>query len=182
MAIVRIPGQQRTLKTKEAITEYLASINIEYQTWTPSQPTTAESPQEEILAAYKKEIDLLKAKGGYVTADVINITAQTPNIDAMLAKFSREHWHDEDEVRFILAGSGVFHIHPLDGDVTAIEVEAGDLIRVPRGTWHWFDLCSDKQIRAIRLFQDVAGWTPQYTESGVDKNFEPVCLGTSYVH
>lgn len=32
MAIVRIPGQQRTLKTKEAITEYLASINIEYQT------------------------------------------------------------------------------------------------------------------------------------------------------
>jgi 1,2-dihydroxy-3-keto-5-methylthiopentene dioxygenase len=182
MAIVRIPGQQRTLKTKEAITEYLAGINIEYQTWTPSQPTTAEAPQEEILAAYKKEIDLLKAKGGYVTADVINITAQTPNLDVMLAKFSREHWHDEDEVRFILAGSGVFHIHPLDGDVTAIEVEAGDLIRVPRGTWHWFDLCSDKQIRAIRLFQDAAGWTPQYTESGVDKNFEPVCLGTSYVH
>jgi 1,2-dihydroxy-3-keto-5-methylthiopentene dioxygenase len=117
-----------------------------------------------------------------VTADVINITAQTPNLDAMLAKFSREHWHDEDEVRFILAGSGVFHIHPENGDVTAIEVEAGDLIRVPRGTWHWFDLCSDKQIRAIRLFQDPGGWTPQYTESGVDKNFEPVCLGTSYVH
>ncbi len=46
----------------------------------------------------------------------------------------------------------------------------------------WFDLCSDKQIRVIRLFQDPAGWTPQYTESGVDKNFEPVCLGTSYVH
>lgn len=182
MAIVRIPEQKRTLKTKEAITEYLASINIEYQTWTPSQPTTAEAPQEEILAAYKKEIDILKAKGGYVTADVINITAQTPNLDAMLAKFSREHWHDEDEVRFILAGSGVFHIHPMDGDVTAIEVEAGDLIRVPRGTWHWFDLCSDRQIRAIRLFQDVSGWTPLYTDSGVDKNFEPVCLGTSYVH
>jgi 1,2-dihydroxy-3-keto-5-methylthiopentene dioxygenase len=182
MAIVRIPEQKRTLKFKEAITQYLASINIEYQTWTPSQPTTAETSQEKILAAYKKEIDLLKTKGGYVTADVINITPQTPNLDAMLAKFSREHWHDEDEVRFILDGSGVFHIHPLDGDVTAIEVEAGDLIRVPRGTWHWFDLCSDKQIRAIRLFQDPGGWTPQYTESGVEKNFEPVCLGTSYVH
>ena len=182
MAIVRIPEQKRTLKTKAAITEYLASINIEYQTWTPAHPTTPDAPQEEILAAYKKEIDLLKAKGGYVTADVINITAQTPNLDAMLAKFSREHWHDEDEVRFILAGSGVFHIHPQEGDIAAIEVEAGDLIRVPRGTWHWFDLCSDKQIRAIRLFQDAAGWTPLYTDSGVDKNFEPVCLGTSYVH
>jgi 1,2-dihydroxy-3-keto-5-methylthiopentene dioxygenase len=182
MAIVRIPEQGRTLKTKEAITEYLASISIEYQTWTPENPTTSESTQEEVLKAYKKEIDLLKTRGGYVTADVINITAQTPGLDAMLAKFSREHWHDEDEVRFILAGSGVFHIHPEDGSVTAIEVEAGDLIRVPRGTWHWFDLCSDKQIRAIRLFQDPAGWTPQYTDSGVDKKYEPVCLGTSYVH
>ena len=182
MAIVRIPEQGRTLKTKEAITEYLASISIEYQTWTPENPTTSESTQEEVLKAYKKEIDLLKTRGGYVTADVINITAQTPGLDAMLAKFSREHWHDEDEVRFILAGSGVFHIHPEGGSVTAIEVEAGDLIRVPRGTWHWFDLCSDKQIRAIRLFQDPAGWTPQYTDSGVDKQLEPVCLGTSYVH
>jgi 1,2-dihydroxy-3-keto-5-methylthiopentene dioxygenase len=182
MAIVRIPEQGRTLKTKEAITEFLASISIEYQTWKPDQPTSAESTSEEVLKAYKKEIDQLKARGGYVTADVINITAQTPGLDAMLAKFSREHWHDEDEVRFILAGSGVFHIHPEGGPVTAIEVEAGDLIRVPRGTWHWFDLCTDKQIRAIRLFQDQAGWTPQYTDSGVDKNFEPVCLGTSYLH
>src|SRR5689334_11383549 len=120
MAIVRIPEEGRTLKTKQAITEYLASINIEYQTWTPDQPTTAESTPEEVLHAYKKEIDLLKARGGYVTADVINITAQTPGLDAMLAKFSREHWHDEDEVRFILAGSGVFHIHPEGKAVAAI--------------------------------------------------------------
>src|SRR5436190_951053 len=169
MAIVRIPEQGRTLKTKEAITEYLASINIEYQTWAAENPTSAESSPAEILKAYKKEIDLLKTRGGYVTVDVINITAQTPGLDAMLAKFSREHWHDEDEVRFILAGSGVFHIHPEGGSVTAIEVEAGDLIRVPRGTWHWFDLCSDKQIRCIRLFQDASGWTPWYTDSGVDK-------------
>jgi 1,2-dihydroxy-3-keto-5-methylthiopentene dioxygenase len=99
----------------------------------------------------------------------------------MLAKFSREHWHDEDEVRFILEGRGVFHIHPRTGPVFAIEVDKGDLIRVPRGTWHWFDLCSDRRIRAIRLFQDSAGWTPNYTDSGVDRGFEPVCLGPSHV-
>jgi 1,2-dihydroxy-3-keto-5-methylthiopentene dioxygenase len=40
--------------------------------------------------------------------------------------------------------------------VFAIKVEAGDLIRVPKGTHHRFDLCSDR-IRAIRLFQDVSG-------------------------
>jgi len=63
--------------------------------------------------------------------------------------------------------------------VLAIEVEAGDLIRVPRGTLHWFNLCGDRRIRAIRLFQDTAGWTPNYTESRVDENFLPVCFSAT---
>jgi 1,2-dihydroxy-3-keto-5-methylthiopentene dioxygenase len=99
----------------------------------------------------------------------------------MLARFTSEHWHDEDEVRFIIEGRGLFHIHPEHGPVFAIEVEAGDLIRVPRGTHHWFDLCGDRRIRAIRLFQDPAGWTPHYTDSGVDKGFQPLCFGPSYI-
>jgi hypothetical protein len=99
----------------------------------------------------------------------------------MLAKFSREHWHDEDEVRFILLGRGLFHVHPPLGPLTAIEVESGDLIRVPRGMWHWFDLCGDRTIRAIRLFQDQSGWKPHYTNSGIDRGYQPVCLGPSYV-
>src|SRR5213082_2220419 len=67
------------------------------------------------------------------------------------------------------------------GPVVAIEVEAGDLMRVPRGTRHWFDLCGDRRIRAIRLFQDKSGWTPHYTGSGVDRNYEPVCWGPRYI-
>ncbi|OLE69437.1 MAG: hypothetical protein AUI36_04750 [Cyanobacteria bacterium 13_1_40CM_2_61_4] len=99
----------------------------------------------------------------------------------MLAKFSREHWHDEDEVRFTVQGHGVFRVNPKTSPVVSIEVEPGDLIRVPRGTLHWFDLCTDKQIRCIRLFQDPSGWTPSYTDSGVDENFEPVCLGRAFI-
>ena len=65
--------------------------------------------------------------------------------------------------------------------IVALEVEAGDLIRVPRGTLHWFDLCGDRRIRAIRLFQDSTGWTPHYTNSGVDRGYEPVCWGPRYI-
>ena len=111
---------------------------------------------------------------------MIDVRPETPGLDAMLAKFNREHWHDEDEVRFIVEGRGLFHISPPGGPVFAIEVEAGDLIRVPRGTHHWFDLCSDRRIRAIRLFEDPSGWTPHYTDSGIDQNFQPVCFGPSY--
>jgi len=181
MAVVRFPDEGRTVTGEAAVREALERVGIDYERWQPAHPVPAGAPAEAVLAAYAAEIDRLKAAGGYVTADVIDVSPQTPNLDAMLAKFRKEHWHDEDEVRFILRGRGVFHIHPQDAPVMAIEVGPGDLIRVPRGTHHWFDLCSERDIRAIRLFQDVSGWTPRYTDTGVDARYEPVCLGPSYI-
>ena len=180
MAVIKIPADNVTLSDAQDVTTFLAVRGIEYERWTPSRDVDAGAPPQEILDAYSAQIETLKRRGGYVTADVIDVNSETPNLDAMLAKFNREHWHDEDEVRFIIEGRGLFHVHPRQGPVFAIEVEAGDLIRVPRGTHHWFDLCVDRRIRAIRLFQDMSGWTPHYTESGVDKGFEPVCFGPSY--
>jgi 1,2-dihydroxy-3-keto-5-methylthiopentene dioxygenase len=181
MAIVNIPSEHKTLRERAEVAAFLGTHAIEYERWTPAHPVSADAPAEAVLAAYATEIETLKKRGGYATADVIDVKPDTPNLDVMLAKFSREHWHDEDEVRFIIEGRGLFHVHPPTGPVFAIEVEAGDLIRVPRGTHHWFDLCGDRRIRAIRLFQDTSGWTPHYTDSGVDKGFEPVCFGPSYV-
>ena len=181
MAVLRIPEENRTITGKAAVGDYLEKIGIDYDVWEPSQPLSAEASQDDILHAYSREIDKLKSRGGYVTADVINVNPQTPGLDAMLAKFSREHWHDEDEVRFVVQGRGVFHVHPKDSPVVAIEVEPGDLIRVPKGTLHWFDLCTDRQIRCIRLFQDQSGWTPHYVEGSVHEKYSPVCLGPAYV-
>ncbi|HEV8525521.1 MAG TPA: cupin domain-containing protein, partial [Terriglobales bacterium] len=170
-----------TLTDPVAITQELGAIGIDYERWSPRHDVPPDAPAEEILSAYGEEIEKLKSGGGYVTADVIDVSPETQGLDAMLAKFNREHWHDEDEVRFIVQGRGLFHLRPRNGAVLAIEVEAGDLIRVPRGTWHWFDLCAERRIRAIRLFQDTAGWTPHYTDSGVDRRYEPVCFGPAYV-
>ena len=181
MATVRIPEEQRTLTEANEVTRYLAGLGIDYERWPVDARVAADAAADAVLAAYAREIDTLKARGGYVTADVIDVTAATPNLDAMLAKFSTEHWHDEDEVRFVVQGRGLFHVNPKTAPVVGIEVEAGDLIRVPRGTLHWFDLCSDRQIRCIRLFQDANGWTPWYTDSGVDEKFEPVCMGRAFI-
>jgi 1,2-dihydroxy-3-keto-5-methylthiopentene dioxygenase len=177
MAVLTIPEEGRTLTDTLMIAEYLATCGIDYEHLETGLAISTMAAADEILQSYAIEIEELKVRGGYVTADLIDVNDQTPGLDGMLAKFNREHWHDEDEVRFIVDGHGLFHIHPQDRPVVAIMVEAGDLIRVPRGTLHWFDLCSDRQIRAIRLFQDMAGWTPHYSESGMDKNFQPVCFG-----
>lgn len=182
MAILDIPNKNRRIEDASAIAEYLFSIGIDYERWDAKEARVLPDASEvEILEAYAPEIEKLKAKGGYVTADVINIVPTTPNLEAMLNKFNKEHWHDEDEIRFIVKGHGLFHIAPKGMDVVSIEMEAGDLIRVPKGTLHWFNLCGDKTVRAIRLFQDMAGWTPYYTDSGKDAGYEPVCFGASYI-
>ena len=181
MAALKIPDEGRTLTDQAAISAYLAERGIEYERMAPVAGASAASSTEALLAAYEPAIGALKARGGYVTADVIDVNPDTPNLDAMLKKFSSEHWHDEDEVRLIVEGRGLFHIHPPNGPVFALEVEAGDLIRVPKGTHHWFDLCGDRRIRAIRLFQDISGWTPHYTGSGVDGKFQPLCFGPAYI-
>lgn len=177
MALLTICDQNRTLSNEQEIRDYLAKLGIDYERWPASQRVAPDDSAEKILEAYAGEIEKLQATGGYVTADVIDVTPDTPGLEEMLAKFDREHWHDEDEVRFVISGSGIFHIHGQGGEVVAIEVNAGDLIRVPRGTFHWFNLCADRRIRAIRLFQDISGWTPQYTDSQVDRNYMPICLG-----
>ena len=60
-------------------------------------------------------------------------------------------------------------------------MEAGDLINVPKGTLHWFNLCDDRTIRCIRLFEDPAGWAPIYSENPVHEQYAPLCMGPSYL-
>ena len=181
MAVVLIPDEKRTITDKAAISEFLAPFGIYHERWPMEERVDPDAAPEAILKAYEAEIDVLKKQGGYVTADVISVSPATPNLDAMLAKFTMEHTHSEDEVRFILKGRGLFHIHPDQGPVFAIQVEAGDLINVPKGTKHWFHLCEDKTIRAIRLFQDMTGWTPAYIADGRHVQYAPVCWGPNYV-
>jgi 1,2-dihydroxy-3-keto-5-methylthiopentene dioxygenase len=177
MALLKIPDEDRTITEAGAVRDFLAEHGIDYERTGAAPGLTTSSTADEILSAWAPKIDELKAQGGYVVADVIDVKPETPNLDAMLKRFSSEHWHDEDEVRLIVEGRGLFHIHPPGKPVFALEVEPGDLIRVPRGTHHWFDLCGEKRIRAIRLFQDPSGWTPHYTASGEDAKFQPLCFG-----
>ncbi len=172
MAVVTIPDKNLTLTDADEIKNYLASIGIDYERWENVKNVSPDASADEILEAYSDEIERMKAKGGYQTADVIDIKSDTPNLESMLEKFRPEHFHDEDEVRFIVKGCGIFHIAPEnDGKVSAVKMTAGDMIRVPRGTKHWFDLDETRTVRAIRLFQDVTGWTPHYTESGREKKY-----------
>jgi 1,2-dihydroxy-3-keto-5-methylthiopentene dioxygenase len=179
MAVLRFPDTDQTITAEEEIRAALAAQGIDYERWSLDR-VPADSTADLVLDAYSAEIDDMKRRGGYVTADVIDVRPETPGLDAMLARFDKEHTHSEDEVRFILAGRGVFFF-ALEKGIASVEVGPGDLLRVPCGTKHWFTLCEDHRIRAIRWFQDTSGWTPQYTDSGRDKGYQPLCFGPVYL-
>ena len=183
MAIVRIISEDRTLRAPAEIGAFLQPFGIAYECWPVAGRVDRDATAEEILQAYAPEVEAVKARGGYITADVVDVTPQVPNLQAMLDKFNQEHRHDEDEVRFIVKGRGIFYIHPEEsaGPLFSIEVEEGDLINVPAGTKHWFDLCADRTIRAIRLFREKAGWTPHYTGDAIASHYEPLCFGPQYI-
>lgn len=181
MARIQIPDGNCEIREPAEIRAFLKQYGIEFEQWDVEGRVGPDATNEEILAAYSPEIERLKAAHGFVTADVINVNRETPGLDQMLSKFDKEHLHTEDEVRFTVQGSGVFHINPESDPVFAVTVESGDLISVPKGTHHWFNLCSDKTIRCIRLFEDVSGWTPHYMDEPAHENYSPLCLGPSYL-
>src|SRR5688572_1233183 len=104
MTILHLRETQREVTEPGAIAAYLRGIGIQYERWAADRALADNASADDVLAAYAEPIAALEAQGGYVTADVIDVNPATPNLDAMLAKFSREHWHDEDEVRFVVAG------------------------------------------------------------------------------
>lgn len=202
MACITIAETGRRLTDTEAIRGFLQPHRIWYEQWDVGGRIGPGATDTEVLAAYTPEIRRLKELGGYATADVINVTPETPGLDAMLARFDKEHTHSEDEVRFTVAGRGVFWINPAGATreasthgrrggsappaganpgVFAIEVSAGDLINVPAGVRHWFHLCDDRTIRCIRLFEDPGGWTPEYLQEGAHTRHAPLCWGPSYL-
>ena len=115
-------------------------------------------------AGSEGEIERIKRDRGYVDQDEVSLSRQTPNLDAICAKFDREHYHTLDEVRFVVDGEGIFDVRDAADRWVRIEVDAGDLIIIPARTYHRFYLTAAKNIRCTRLFLNHDGWAPLYRE------------------
>lgn len=170
MAELRVRDTDIVLTNPEQIRAFVKEYGLDYERWdiaklheAAAAKVEAATEQERILTIFSDELNTLKARGGYQSADVIALTPQTPNLETILAKFDKEHLHTEDEVRFVVDGRGVFTIHAPDDRVFDVEVHPGDLLVVPTDTKHWFTLCEDRTIKCIRVFTSMDGWVAHYT-------------------
>ena len=140
----------------------LAAIGIEFTQWEATQELDPQASQDEVIEAYRGSIDQLMKQYGFQSVDVISLHADHPDKDSLRDKFLHEHTHDDFEVRFFVDGEGLFNIHK-DGKVFAVRCTRGDLISVPAGTRHWFDMGPQPSFKAIRLFTTPDGWKANFT-------------------
>lgn len=104
----------------------------------------------------------IKSEQGYVDEDFVELKPEMPNLDEICAKFDKEHYHTEDEVRYVVDGAGIFDVRDEADQWIRIEVTPGDMIVIPARTYHRFYLTDAKQIRCMRLFANHNGWAPLY--------------------
>jgi 1,2-dihydroxy-3-keto-5-methylthiopentene dioxygenase len=154
----------------------LAPIGVRYEQWPVRDDVAENAGSETVFAAYRAEIDRLNTEENFSTVDVIGLhPSDDPGFPekakAAREKFLNEHTHDDDdEVRFFVAGSGIFYLH-VAGEVHAVYCEKGDLLGVPRGTTHWFDMGTSPAFTAIRFFHEEDGWIGTFTGDRIAERF-----------
>ncbi|MFC4821369.1 1,2-dihydroxy-3-keto-5-methylthiopentene dioxygenase [Dokdonella ginsengisoli] len=164
-------GAPLSVHTEHAdVARELRAVGIRFEQWEASAPIEPGASQDEVIAAYRADIERLMTEEGYRAVDVISLKPDHPERAAFRKKFLNEHTHSEDEVRFFVAGAGQFTLH-IGDKVYEVLCEQGDLIGVPDGTRHWFDMSESPYFVAIRLFTNVEGWVASFTGSDIAEQF-----------
>ena len=169
--------EEAVLRTGEfdAIRRTLAGVGVRLERWGLAPGIPPGGTQEEILGAYRQEIERIVEEEGYVQVDVAQLhPGEEPGWKDAAAqarqRFLSEHTHQDDEVRLFVDGAGVFYLR-LAGRVHAVLCTAGDLMSVPKGTRHWFDMGTTPDFTALRFFHDEDGWVGDFTGDEIALRF-----------
>ena len=156
------------------ISRRLSAIGVRFERWDAERALTDNASQEDIIAAYRTQVDALMDEYDFKSVDVVSLNPSHPDKAALRAKFLDEHTHSDFEVRFFVDGKGLFYIHA-GGKVYGVLCEKGDLISVPANTPHWFDMGENPHFKCIRLFTTPEGWVAQYTGDRIASGYPQFC-------
>lgn len=176
MAILRLEDGTIISELSE-ISRELAPLNIQLNRWpvgdSPevqrllAKEVLSEDEKAQVLQALDGYFEELKQTAGYQSRDLIVLHPEVPNLEALLSKFDKCHTHADDEVRYIVAGEGVFGFVRPDGSQVELTVQPEEFINVPANTEHWFYLTAGRRIKAVRYFTTTEGWVPVYTSTEI---------------
>lgn len=143
----RLPHHQDP--PKYVTLDYLMNLGVEYWFFEPMK--YSEDPK----------FDKLKLDRCYSYQDQIEVSPEKlDNYETKIKSFYDEHIHTDEEIRYILDGSGYFDVRDHEDNWIRIEVSRGDMIVLPAGIFHRFTLDTNNYIKALRLFIGEPVWTP----------------------
>lgn len=117
------------------------------------------------------DVNAIASSRGYKNRDEIAISPTTlPGYEDKVKMFFNEHLHEDEEIRYILDGSGYFDVRAKDDDWIRIKLDKFDLMIMPAGIYHRFTTDADNYTKAMRLFKDDPKWTPITRGSDSDTN------------
>ncbi|PPQ84385.1 hypothetical protein CVT25_013046 [Psilocybe cyanescens] len=158
-----VPGDQRLphdySPSRPVSQETLKALNVEH--WVI--PVDGHLPK----------IDAIAKEKGYKNRDMINVSKEGMGeiYEEKIKTFFQEHMHEDEEIRYILSGTGFFDVRETPTDEwIRLAVEPGDLIVIPPGIYHRFTLDEANKIQAMRLFQDEPKWIPYNRSKETDMN------------
>ena len=107
---------------------HLSSLGVLHYSFPPSSPSS--SPQIE---------DLAKTRA-YANRDEITVspTAMGSVYEDKIKMFYDEHMHEDEEIRYILEGTGYFDVRDAEDKWVRIRAEPSDLLILPAGIYHRF--------------------------------------------
>jgi 1,2-dihydroxy-3-keto-5-methylthiopentene dioxygenase len=127
---------------------------------------------EGIFEAGDPRLEAIKKCRGYSYSDMIEVSPDTlPGYEEKIKCFYEEHIHSDEEIRYVLSGSGYFDIRSKDNRWVRMWTKPGDLIVLPAGSYHRFTLDESNYIKALRLFVGEPVWTP--INRGIDADGHP---------
>lgn len=165
---------QRQLADFDAIETELASVGVIYERWAANTPLAEDADQAAVLNAYADDVEQLNKRFGFNSIDVVSMQPNNPKKDEFRQMFLSEHTHADFEVRFFVDGQGLFFLRPQaqrPNTVFAMLCTAGDLISVPAGMTHWFDMGEQPHFKAIRFFTTDNGWVGNFTGDDIASRF-----------
>ncbi|KAM6500890.1 Acireductone dioxygenase ARD family [Amanita muscaria] len=158
-----LPGDQRLphdyIPSRPVSVEALKAIDVSY--W--SVP----------VEGYQAKIDAIAKERGYKNRDTINCSKEglKEAYEDKIRSFFEEHMHEDEEIRYILSGTGFFDVRETPSDAwIRIAIEPGDLLVLPSGIYHRFTLDESNKIQALRLFKEEPKWIPYNRSEETDAN------------
>lgn len=106
------------------------------------------------------ELERICKEREYKNRDEKLIGKHLTNYDEMCKTFSTEHLHADEEIRYVLNGSGYFDVRDENDELIRIHVTKGDLLILPEGIYHRYVPDIGNYIHVMRLFKEEPKWTP----------------------